>query len=180
MKKFISILFLVLSVQSCDTDNHIEIELTDKHLETVPSGEWLKVFNVDYQSPIRLKKQIADKLNSDGILLDETIHKENANDVKTYLWKYNGHVIKEQYYRGGIWGGPKVIPYMEYDNGLNTWITIEFKDPIPYSELIPEHFQKLDIDRKYEHAATIISIIDQEKRLFLFGYGNYCTKISLY
>ena len=62
----------------------------------------------------------------------------------------------------------------------NLWITIEFEKGIAYSELLPDQYQMLDPVRTYEHAVTVESSADQHRRLFLFGYGPLCRRISLF
>jgi len=152
-------------MQSCSKEGHIVITLPDTHLEETPAGFWLRMFEVDYSPGAEnLKKQVLDKLRSDGTLIDEYIHKEGSKKVKTYVWKYRGYRIREEYYNGG-W---------------DSWITIEFSEGIPYSKLLPNHYEKIKPNRNYEHTATIKSTIDQERRLFLFGYGSRCQRISLF
>jgi len=182
LTKVFVLLVLTLSVVSCSKEGHIVITLPDTHLEETPAGFWLRMFEVDYSPGAeRLKKQVVDKLRSDGTLVDEYIHEEGANKVKTYVWKYRGHKIREEYYKGGIWEGPKIVPFQEYYNGgWNSWVTIEFSEGILYSKLLPNHYKKINPNRKYEHTATIESTIDQERRLFLFGYGSRCQRISLF
>jgi len=181
MKTLIPIITFFILLSACSKEGHIDIKLTDKHLEEIPAGNWLKIFNLDYHSGEEIKVQISKKLRTEGELFDETIHKENSNDVRTYIWDFKGVKIKEQYYTGGIWGGPKVISYQEYYNaGTNIWITIIFKEAKLYSDLLPDHYNNINPNRKYEHTATIESRKDSGRRLFLFGYGKYCERISLF
>jgi hypothetical protein len=177
----LAIIVLLLWVSACSKEG-IDIDLPDTHLEQTPSGFWLSIFDLDYGPKSEcIKKQILDKLRKNGVLLDEYQHKEGANKVKTYVWDYAGYTIKEQYYKGGIWEGPKIIPYQEYHRaGWTVWITVEFETGIPYSKLLPDHYMKINLNRKYEHTATIESAKDQGRRLFLFGYGSLCQRISLF
>ena len=175
------ILFLlVVGLTACSKNGHIDIDLADVHLEQIPAGQWLSIFDLSYAPGAEdIKKQIVSKLRTSGRLLDEYQHEENGNVVLTRVWTYSGYTIKEQYYQGGIWRGPKIIPYQEYYQGeLAVWITVEFKQGIPYSELLPQYQQKINPNRKYEHTATIKSSKDRA-RLFLFGYGTLCQRISL-
>ena len=180
--KFFAILILSISFIGCSKDGYIVIDLEGEHLENTPSGFWLDVFDIDYSfSSERLKTQVVNQLKTGGALLDEYTHKEGANTVKTYVYKFREYKILLEYYDGGIWEGPKVIPFQEYYNGgLNSWVTIEFKEGIPYSKLLPNNYMEINQNRKYEHTATIKSTIDQERRLFLFGYGSNCQRISLF
>lgn len=173
--------FLVVGLTACSKDRHIDIEVADVHLEQIPAGRWLSIFNLGYAPGAGdIKKQIVSKLRTGGRLLDEYRHEENSNVVTTRVWTYSGHTIKEEYYQGGIWRGPKIIPYQEYYQGESpVWITVEFKQGIPYTELLPQHHQKTNLNRKYEHTATIKSLKDRA-RLFLFGYGTSCQRISLF
>jgi len=176
------LLFNVTIIGACSKDGHIFIKLSDKHLKDTPAGFWLATFDIDYSPGAeRIKKQVMVKLQSEGILVDENIGKDGVNAVKTRLWKFRGQKIREQYYKGGIWEGPKIIPFQEYYNGgWNAWITVEFDEPIPYSKLLPDDHAKINPKRKYEHTATIESSLDQGRRLFLFGYGSTCKRISLF
>ncbi len=175
------VLVLVLSIASCSKDEHIVITLPDTHLEETPAGFWLREFEIDYSPGAeRLKKQVNDKLRSDGTLVDRYIHQEGANEVDTSIAEYRDLKIRLEYYKGGIWEGPKIIPFQEYKGGWNHWITVDLGEGIPYSKLLPDHYKKINPNRKYEHTATIKSVIDQERRLFLFGYGTRCRRISLY
>lgn len=178
----ILLLFVLLVLFGCSKDGHIYIKLENKHLQDTAAGAWLRLFNLDYKPGTeRTKKQVVDKLRSQGKLVDEYLYEDGANKVKTYVWEFAGYRFKEEYYRGGIWEGPKVVPFQEYYNGgWNTWITVVFDKPISYSKLLPQHYQQINPSRKYEHTATVKSMIDQKRRLFLFGHGSRCNRISLF
>jgi len=183
--RIIILMIMAFSISSCSKEGHIYIKLPEKHLEETPAGFWLSMFEIDYsQGAERIKKQVMDKLKSDGVLLDQYIHEGGLKDactVYTRIWKYRGRKIKEEIYKGGIWNGPKIIPFQEYNNGgWSSWITIEFEERIPYSKLIPNNYRNINSKRRYEHTATIESTIDQGRRLFLFGYGDRCRRISLF
>jgi hypothetical protein len=176
---------ILLNIRSYLGDGHIFIELQEKHLTETPAGFWLSMFEIDYSPGAeRMKKQVMNKLESDGLLLDQYAQKGGLKDaciVYTRIWKYKGKSIKEEIYKGGIWNGPKIIPFQEYSNGgWTSWITIEFEDSIPYSKLLPDEYERINPKRRYEHTATIESKIDQGRRLFLFGYGDTCKHISLF
>jgi len=178
-------LIMVFIIFSCSKDDHIFIELAENHLEETPAGFWLSMFEIDYSlGAERMKKQVMDKLKSDGVLLDQFVRKcglKGACTVYTRIWKYKGKNIKEEIYKGGIWNGPEIIPFQEYSRGgWTSWITIEFEDAIPYSKLISDEYRNINSKRKYEHTATIELTIDQSRRLFLFGYGDRCRRISLF
>ena len=183
--RIVILLIMASIISSCSKDGHIFIELPEKHLAETPAGFWLSMFEIDYSPGAeRMKKQVMDKLKSDGVLLDQYVHKgglKGACTVYTRIWKYKGKNIKEEIYKGGIWNGPEIIPFQEYSNGGGTsWITIEFENGIPYSKLIPDEYRNINSKRRYEHTATIESTIDQGSRLFLFGYGDRCQRISLF
>ena len=173
---------MLFSIASCSKDGHIFIKLSEKHLEEVPAGFWLSVFEIDYSPGAEgMKKQVMDKLKSDGVLVDQYVREDGANTVYTRSWKYKNNSIKDEIYKGGIWNGPKIVPFQEYHYaGWTSWITIEFENGIPYSKLLPENYTNINRKRKYEHTATIESEIDQGSRLFLFGYGDRCQRISLF
>lgn len=176
------LLVMVFSMGSCSKDGHIFIKLSEKHLEETPAGFWLSMFQIDYSPGTeRMKKQVMDKLKSDGILLEEYAREDGANKVFTRIWKYKGTSFKEEIYKGGIWNGPQIVPFQEYHyEGWSSWITIEFENGTPYSKLLPDNYVNINPKRRYEHTATIESKIDQGRRLFLFGYGDWCQRISLF
>ena len=169
---------------SCSKEGHVVIKLTNQHLENTPAGSWLSLFNIDYSpNADRIKNQVIDRLNVEGLLIDKHVHDDGANEVSVSLWNFKGKRFREEYYVGGIWEGPKIIPFQEYYNGgREGWITIEFENGIPYKELLPNDYKKIiqRSNREYEHTATIESTIDQGRRLFLFGYGSICNRISLF
>ncbi|MCS4505626.1 hypothetical protein NYO91_16185 [Arhodomonas aquaeolei] len=173
---------MTVLITGCSKDGHIVIGLSNKHLEETAAGEWLKIFDIDYAPGAeRMKKQVTAKLQLQGTLIDEYAYESGANRVMVRVWLYEGTKIKEEYYKGGIWEGPEVVPFQEYyAGGRNSWITIEFDGGVPYSELLPAHYTKITQNRKYEHTATIKSSLDQDRRLFLFGYGDRCQRISLF
>lgn len=180
--QIVILLVMVFSITGCSKDGHIFIKLSEKHLEETAAGFWLSAFDIDYSPGAeRMKKQVMDKLKSEGVLLDQYVREDGANTVYTRIWKYKGENVKEEIYKGGIWNGPKIVPFQEYHRGgWTSWITIEFENGIPYSKLLPDDYTNINPKRKYEHTATIESVIDQGRRLFLFGYGNRCQRISLF
>lgn len=165
----------------CSKDGHIEFDSQNSRLEELPAGKWLTIFKISYSSDAKEpKQQILHKLRKEGQLRDEYKREENGNLITTRVWTYKGHTIKEQYYQGGVWKGPKIIPYQEYYQGeLPVWITIEYSEGIPYSTILPRHYKRINSNRKYEHTATITSK-EYRERLFLFGYGSLCKRISLF
>lgn len=177
-----TLLLVLLSIRGYLKDGHVFIKLPQTHLEETAAGFWLSVFDIDYSPGAeRMKKQVMDKLKSNGVLLDQYVREDGANLVYTRIWQYKGKKIKEEIYKGGIWNGPKIIPFQEYHSGgWSSWITIEFENGIPYSTLLPYDYININPKRRYEHTATIESTIDQERRLFLFGYGDRCKRISLF
>lgn len=181
MKTKLAFAVLLLGLASCSKERHVDIEASDCHLDQLPSGEWLAAFQVSWKPGSEdPKRQILQKLRVEGMLTNEFRQKENGNDVITRVWNYHGHIIKEQYYQGGIWRGPEIIPYQEYYQGeLPVWISIEFPEGIPYSKLLPDQYQDINANRKHEHTATI-NCKEDRARLFLFGFGSLCQRISYY
>lgn len=160
------------------------IRLSEGHLQNLPMGSWLRFFDLDYSPDApHLKLQVIAKLQADATLLEQYVYEEQGNNVGVRSWDFKGMRIKEEYYRGGEWEGPTLIPAQEFYQGgpaENLWISIEFERGIRYSELIPDHYQLLNEVRDYEHAVTIEAPGDQNRRLFLFGYGRLCRRISLF
>ena len=181
------IVFLFLSIwfNACSSNNsgdHVVLELDNQHLKDTPAGFWLNDFDIDYSfESRRFKRQISDIIENEGELIDGSFSTDNFNEVQTLIYNYKDYKILIQQYEGGIWEGPKVIPFQEYTSGgWSSWITISLKDSIPYAELIPNKYKDLNPNREYEHSVTIESKIDQERRLFLFGRGLYCERITLH
>jgi hypothetical protein len=172
---------LLVALAACSKEGHIDIEVPDLCLNQLPAGEWLTAFEISHKPGADDPKwQILRKLREEGKLKDKFKREENGNMVTTLVWNYRGYTIRDQCYEGGIWRGPKIIPYEEYYQGeLAVWITVEFPEGVPYSKLIPEHYQKINPSRKYEHTATITSKAARA-RLFLFGYGSLCQRVSFY
>jgi len=177
---FLTVLTLVTPSLSCSRSGaaHAEIELGALHLKDVPAGQWLNLFLVDYgPGAPGLKRQVVDKLHRSGVLVDEYAHAENGNEIHTRVWSYEDYSFLEQDFRGGIWEGPEVSASQQYYQGeLAIWITIEFPRGVQYSTLLPH--TSLPARRDKEHAATVLSETDHA-RLFLFGYGHTCKRISL-
>lgn len=181
IQKFAILLCFFFILAGCSKGGHIEFDANNSRLEELPAGKWLTAFQIRYSTDSdEPKKQIIQKLRHEGKLLDEYEREENANLIITRIWNYKGHIIKEQYYQHGIWQGPEIVPYQEYYQGeLSVWISIEYPDGVPYSKLLPEHYKEINPNRKYEHTATITSRKNRA-RLFLFGYGLLCKRISLF
>lgn len=174
-------LFILLITTGCTDNSTHGIEATEQIIEQNPAGKWIASFSVNYnQSPRDTKKQIVEKLHKHGKLIDKYRHEDNGNIITTFIWNYEGNTIKKEYYRGGIWRGPKITPRHEYYHGeIPVWVTIVFKNGIPYSEVLPNHYKKINKNSEYEHRATIRFPKDNA-RLFLFGNGTLCNRISLF
>jgi len=174
-------MFTVVLCASCARERHVDIKLQKTHLEKTPAGSWLSDFEVSHASDAEsIKMQIVAELKRNGTVVDEYTRGDGVKTVKATLYDYGGKRILEEYYAGGIWNGPKVVPYQEYYNaGWNVWLTIDLGKGVPYSELLPEHHTQINPNRKYEHMATIESE-ENGRRLFLFGNGNICKRVSLF
>ncbi|MCB1661242.1 MAG: hypothetical protein H6995_10140 [Pseudomonadales bacterium] len=184
-KAVLLILSISLLSSACSKQTpHLVIKLKQGQLQNLPMGSWLTFFDFDYSEGAEdLKLQAVAKLQAHAALVDEYVYEDEDNKVGARVWDFQGIRIKEEYYQGGVWEGPKVMPAQEYYVGgaaENLWITIEFEKGIAYSELLPDQYQMLDPVRTYEHAVTVESSADQHRRLFLFGYGPLCRRISLF
>jgi hypothetical protein len=166
---------------SCDNENdHIEINLNKKHLWETKAGFWLKNFNINPLSDATIKQQITDILKKDGILIKQDQRIEGIHRITRWVFEYNGIKVINEVYQGGVWNGPEIKAYHQYPNGNTNWITFELKEPIMYKEILELDSLNIDRVRSRAHTATIIGHLDDEKRLFLFGYNDECEKISLY
>lgn len=175
---------LLLSAGCAEQTPHLVINLKQGRLQDLPMGSWLQFFDFDYSPQAEdLKLQAVARLQERATLQDEYVFEAEDNKVGVRVWDYQGMRIKEEYYRGAEWEGPEVLPAQQYYLGgpaENLWITIEFERGIPYAELIPDQSKRLEPVRAQEHAVTVTSMQDQKRRLFLFGYGDLCRRISLF
>lgn len=168
---FLMILCLIFSLQGCsERSTGIKIVLKDSHhLEEVPAGCWIKEFDLKYNKDSKyITRQIHDKFVARGVLIDKYSEKEHS---ETFIWNYHGPtkglVVEESVYKGS--------------ESLDLWITIRLGQPgTPWQEIIPDDYSRLKPNRNYENAVVINSNADRGARLFLFGWGNYCTHISLF
>ena len=174
------VLFFILSSCSRNLENHLEITLNNLHIEDVASGDWINNFKFDRLSSKNIKTQVYLDIIDRGELVDEFLWEEHGNEVFTRVYELENIEVSLNLYNGGIFNGPNLFPPQQYHSGDNLWISYEFNEPISYKELIPNNFQKLEEIRKYEHSATITSKLSKGTRLFLFGFGSFCKKVTLY
>lgn len=182
-KTFTKLIFIILitSLISCDNKNdHIEINLHKKHLWETKAGFWLKSFKINPSSDVTIKKQITDILKKDALLIKQDQRVEGVHHITRWIFEYNGIRVINEVYLGGVWNGPEIKAYHEYPNGYSAWITFELKEPIKYTEILELDSLNIDKVRRRSHTATIVGHLDDQKRLFLFGHGDECEKISLY
>lgn len=167
----ISLVILFLSFHGCSDKNPgIDISLQEnEQLEDIAAGWWIKELGLHYGAQSKyITIQIHDYLHEKARLLD----KYQADDgALTAIWEYDGKttqiVIEEKIYQSS--------------DGQNIWMTYEYPSPgTTWSNIIPSDYTRLKPDRKYEHAVTIHSVADGKARLFLFGGGEYCRRISLF
>ena len=173
------LVFIILLTGCSNRESGIDITLPEnKHLEETNAGIWIKVFNFahDDNSPY-LTEKIHDKLmevseSSLAQLIDK--YAEDNNSV-TLVWEYH-QLPKFPFKRE-----PLVIHVTLKKGYPYPWVTLKLEPPgLSWSFLIPEHFELLKPNRKSETAVVIESPADNGVRLFLLGWGNYCTEIMLF
>ena len=182
-KTFIKLLFItfITTLISCDSKNdHIEINLHKEHLWETKAGFWFKSFDINPLSDVTIKKQMTDILKKDAQLIKQDQRIEGIHHITRWVFEYNGIKVINEVYEGGVWNGPEIKAYQEYPNGYSNWITFELKEPVKYTEILELDSLNIDKVRSRAHTATIVGHLDDEKRLFLFGYADECEKISLY
>ena len=167
MNRFVLILIVFILLCGCSRSPHISIELPeDKRLEETRAGWWIKELNLSYNNEKSIVINISDKVNQVGVLLDSYYEKDKKRHVSK--WKINGRTKSF------------VLLQKSYDGEL-THFVVPSQNPegILWTEIVDRGYKLIDRDRRHIHAATINSKRDKGARLFLFGWGDYCTSISL-
>lgn len=162
---------LVLSAQGCsDRNSCIDISLPEsQRIEDTAVGWWIKGLVLHYGNQSKyITTQMHIRLNAEAKLIDKYI---NDRKGQVTIWEYYNNntpiIIKEEVNEGS--------------DGQTIWMSYEYPYPgIIWSKIIPADFQRLKPNRKYEHAVTIDSAADKGARVFLFGWGEYCTRISIF
>ena len=150
----------------------------NQHLEDTKAGVWIKAFNFEYDdNSSYLTEKIHDKLMEvSEFSLAQLIDKytEDNNSV-TSVWEFH-QMPKFPFKRE-----PMLI-YETLKKGYpHPWMILKLEPPgLSWSFLIPEHYELLKPNRKHENAVVIRSPADNGARLFLLGWGNYCTEIELF
>lgn len=155
----------------CSSDEGIDIKLPEnKRLEDTQAGWWIKELDLSYYDDKKyLVNKISERLSEVGILLDTYIEKE---DVYVKKWEISTS-------RGALIILEKQSQTNDDELFHSFEIPLEPKG-IPWKNLIDNQYKQLKPKRKYEHAVTITSSLDKGARLFLFGWGNYCTSIAMW
>jgi hypothetical protein len=149
----------------------INIDLPEnQHLEDHPAGWWIKELSLkyDHNSKERITQRVHNRLVARGGIFIDKYSKNKQNFV--FVWEYVGlrkvFVVEEHYFYG--------------EDSADLSITIPLEPPgITWESIIPNHCDKLKPNRISELAATIESKADRGARLFLYGWGQYCTRITL-
>lgn len=166
LNTFISLLLIAtLGCSSKFAESIDTIILPDnQHLEDTISGWWIKDLGIRYDNELFLTKNISKRLEQIGELQDVYTEKKG---VYVKRWYAEGHVILEKLYHN------------EYEGYTDIGIELLLSEGgIPFQTLIGEKAFELKNDRIGITQIEIKSKWDN-CRLFLNGYGKYCTEIFL-
>jgi hypothetical protein len=167
----VTLLIILPMIAACSGKNSgIDIRLTEnQHLEQTEAGWWLKeIAPHERKQASYLTRAIHDRLTARAALVDQY---QDDRDNRVTVWKWPGE-------KGAI-----ILEESNYDSaeGPGVWITFRYPPPgIPWREVIPNDYNRLPPNRQYENAVVIHSTADGGARLFLFGWGDYCTHISVF
>lgn len=162
---------LLVSVYSCsDKNSGIDIRLSEnQRIEDMAAGWWIKDLDLENGKQSKyITVQMHYRLIQQARLINRY---NNDRNGLVAIWEYYGKtnpvIIKEEIYEGS--------------DGQTIWMSYEYPSPgVLWSKVIPADYQRLKPNRKYEHAVTIHSTADKGARIFLFGWGDYCTRISIF
>jgi hypothetical protein len=165
--RYILFAIFLISTNSCsDKNSGIEIILPEyQRLEHTAAGWWISELGLHYDAQ---SKYITDQIHDLLIARARLINRYNESDDKfVAIWQY--------------YGKNKSVIIKEETNKDIIWMSYEYPPPgVPWKEIIPFDYQRLKPNRKYEHGVTINSVTDKGARLFLFGWGDYCTRIDVF
>jgi hypothetical protein len=164
------LIFLFISVFGCSKEDHAfdHINLPENiRLEDTDAGWWIKELNLQYDAQdVPLTTQIHKHLISNATQLDT--YQTSVDDL-TVIWEYCGSKcinLVEEIYKSA--------------QGENIWISYEYPIPgAPWRDVLPEIYTRIKTDQEYGQVAVIESKADKA-RLFLFGSGNYCRRMSIF
>ncbi len=170
MNRLIFVLIVFILFCGCSRNGHVSIELPeDKRLEETRAGWWIKELNLSYNNEKSIVINIRDKAEQIGVLLDSYSEKDKKRHV--LKWRINGRtqsfVLLEKIYLGS--------------EGAVVHFVVPSQNPegILWTEIVDRGYKLMNRDRRRKHGATITSKRDKGARLFLFGWGDYCTSINL-
>lgn len=166
MNRLVFILIVFTLLYGCSRSPHISIELPeDKRLEDTRAGWWIKELNLSYNNQKSIMRNIHDKVKQVGVLLDGYTEKKDTQVIK---WRIDGKT-------------ESFVLIEKLDSNGHLYFEIPSNNPegILWTEIVDRGYKLIDRDRKRKHGATITSKRDRGARLFLFGWGDYCTSIGL-
>jgi len=173
---------LGFGILGCSRSGGINIDLPNgTHLADHPSGFWLRDLLRSSSDTTRyITTRVHDVISAIGEPIDKYSTKRKS---VTVVWKVTHG--KKPYYADVYQACSHLIIeetlYDSDERGTDLWLTINLDEPgLPWSCLIPDQFMNLKPNRKYENAVAISSRADRGARLFLFGWGKYCKRISLF
>jgi hypothetical protein len=189
-----SLIFFILLFGCSHGESGIDIILAnDEHLEDTIAGTWIRIFNLSYDNNSRsITNRIYDKFTKDNLLInqqptqiDSALTAVQAALIDEYIEDNDSITsVWEIYYKSPEYPFAEkdsLVVYVTLTEGMQPWITLKLSPPgLPWFIVIPDHHEMLKPNRKFEHAVTITSKADHGARLFLFGWGKYCTKIELF
>ncbi len=170
----IFILTIILQFGCSDDNGHVSIVLPqDTRLEDTKAGWWIKELNLSYDDEKYLTYKIRNKIKKIGSLIDSYTEKK---DIVVKKWSIEG------YTKSFILLQKESVNYTTNPDGDHQiWFEMPsfYPEGVPWNEMIDDGYEIPKPNRKSEHAVTIESKCDNRARLFLFGWGRFCTSTTL-
>jgi hypothetical protein len=172
MRDAMALLLLACALCACSNGpGKVLIHLPDnQHLDQTEAGWWLNEVGVRKQKPgSDLGRVIHEHLKARALLVDSYSKKGKHDIFNTWqLPGKNGWIALEE-------------SIYNTSEGIDIFVTFRYPQPgVPWSEVIPRDYQRLQDNRAYENAIILESKADGGARLFLFGWGKYCTHMTLF
>lgn len=135
------------------------------HFEDTNPGSFLKLLHINYGSGNSFFVELRKSLRKNAVLEDEYYMDGEKHYV--YRWRVPGYNFDS--------------PIIILERRNTDFVDFEYllgAGGISYNELIGDNAKKISLIREIEHSVTIRCPADNI-RAFLFGYGNYCSKIVI-
>jgi hypothetical protein len=164
----VMVAFMWAVVGGCSSGGDVRVELPQgKHLQDTLAGAILfRDLKIDYHSKLPFMYKIRESLEKHAVLEDR------------YRVGKKGLVVKR--WRIGSLDNPfAFVMYEKIPSNNEFWFERPLGDgALLYQALIGSKAKELKPNREHESAIYISSKTDRA-RLILFGYGKYCTSMSI-